>query len=254
VTSAQLGVLHGLAALHQLLLWTEGNFELRPEEIVPWRQIPLEPGELIEASERFLEEVREAAGSMSPSDVYEQSRTASGDVLGAIPAALGSILRLFDGNRTVADVIEDSPYRMFETLRIALRLRDAKILARCNLRSARPRQSALGIERWLNGSEPEPTRKKRKRKRSGGTGRTKRTPIDWSDVMPAEVQAAPKTMSQVVPATSATGEVESEQQATSAVGGERSVEVDPAMIDEAAAIAADPEAFEPEPGADPKKE
>src|SRR6185295_14769721 len=48
VTSAQAGTLHGIAAFHQLLLWTEGRFELRNEDVVRRQQIPLSPQELFE--------------------------------------------------------------------------------------------------------------------------------------------------------------------------------------------------------------
>ena len=268
VTSAQVGVLTGIAALHQLLLWTDANFELRPEEIVPWRQIPLDPVAVIEASERFLEEVREEAGSMSPSHVYEESREVASEVLASVPAEIGSVLRLFTGRRTLADVIEDSPYRTFETLRIATRLRDAGIITLVEIRAQARATPGLGIERWLSGVEPEAKqeeapaggKKKRKRRRrrkkraDSGAAETKPADktVDWSDVMPSKDQANHESMSQVVPATSATGEVESDEdgrplrtsgevEASTQRGpavhaeGASSIQIDPSVIDEAEA-------------------
>jgi hypothetical protein len=121
VTSAQVGLLHGLAALHQLLLWTEGRFELRPEDVVRRRQIPLEPAELFADAERFLSEICAVAGQLSPTARYERDARQI-DRASTIPPEIGVILTLFDGSRTVADVVEDSQYRVFETLRIANRL------------------------------------------------------------------------------------------------------------------------------------
>ncbi|MBP9089086.1 MAG: DUF4388 domain-containing protein, partial [Kofleriaceae bacterium] len=41
ITSAQVGMTHGQAALHQLLLWTDARFEFRREDVVRRQQIPL---------------------------------------------------------------------------------------------------------------------------------------------------------------------------------------------------------------------
>ena len=152
VTSAQVGVLHGLAALHQLLLWTEARFEVRPENVVRRLQIPLTPAELFADAERFLAELRQVSGSLSPSDVFERDEQQISRVEGTIPVEVESVLELFDGIRTVADVVEDSAYRVFETLRMANRLGELGLVV---LRAARPRHkahTALAIEEWLVGA------------------------------------------------------------------------------------------------------
>ena len=71
VTSAQVGGLHGQAALHQVLLWTDGRFDFRREDVVRRRQIPLLPEELFADAERFLLSVRECSGGLSPAMVFE---------------------------------------------------------------------------------------------------------------------------------------------------------------------------------------
>ena len=50
VTSAQVGLIHGQAAFHQLLLWTEARFEFHHEDVVRRQQIPLSPEEMFIAS------------------------------------------------------------------------------------------------------------------------------------------------------------------------------------------------------------
>src|SRR5258706_13347253 len=72
VTSAQVGLIHGQAALHQLLLWTDARFDFSHEDIVRRQQIPMSPDELFADAERFLESVRETAGGLSPASVLEQ--------------------------------------------------------------------------------------------------------------------------------------------------------------------------------------
>src|SRR5690349_8578895 len=122
VTSAQVGLLHGMGAFHQLLLWTEGRFELRPDSVVRRQQIPLEPAELLADAARFLSELHGVAGALSPAAVYERVEEQIARVQGAIPDAVDAVLHMFDGSRSIADVVEDSPFRVFETLRLANRL------------------------------------------------------------------------------------------------------------------------------------
>ena len=146
VTSAQVSVLHGLAALHQLLLWTRAHFELRDENVVRRRQIPLESGEILDDAERFLGDIRAVAGTLLPLGVYEVDRELMQERRSTIPRPVRRVLRLIDGHRTMSDVIEDSPYRVLETLRIANRLVETG-LVRC--KPAKRAQEDVSIERWL---------------------------------------------------------------------------------------------------------
>src|ERR1041384_4631799 len=72
VTSAQVGMIHGQAALHQLLLWTDARFDFHHEDVVRRQQIPLTHDELLADAERFLDSVRESSGGLSPAIVLEQ--------------------------------------------------------------------------------------------------------------------------------------------------------------------------------------
>jgi hypothetical protein len=67
VTSAQVGILHGMGALHQLLLWTEARFEFRREAVVRRQQIPLAPADTLADAARFLSEIKSVAEGLSPS-------------------------------------------------------------------------------------------------------------------------------------------------------------------------------------------
>ena len=157
VTSAQAGLLHGLAAFHQLLLWTEGRFELRPEDVVRRRQIPLEPAELFADSERFLAEIIAVAGQLSPAAIYERDETQIARMSGVVPDAVDAVLRLFDGQRTVADVVEDSSFRVFETLRLGNRMCELGLIRLKQAPRARhPAHAALAIDEWLVGQRAQP--------------------------------------------------------------------------------------------------
>ncbi len=162
VTSAQAGLLHGLAALHQLLLWTEGRFELRPEDVVRRQQIPLAPAELFADAERFLDEMIAVAGQLSPAAIYERDEKQIARMSGKVPDAVDAVMRLFDGQRTVADVVEDCSFRVFETLRLGNRMCELGLIRLKQAPHRRhPSHAALAIDEWLVGqrqpaSKPAP--------------------------------------------------------------------------------------------------
>ena len=154
VTSAQVGLIHGQAAFHQLLLWTDARFDFAHEDIVRRQQIPLSPDELFADAERFLEGVRESAELLSPSMVLEQDAQRVHELGKQIPTEVHGVLRMFDGHRVLADILEDSPYRVFETLRVAQKAIEAGLLR--PVAEQRPKttwRAVLAIEEWLVGSE-----------------------------------------------------------------------------------------------------
>jgi uncharacterized protein DUF4388 len=155
VTSAQVGMIHGQAALHQLLLWTDARFDFHHQDVVRRQQIPLSPDELFADAERFLEGVRESSGGLSPAMVLEQDVPRLQALAKQIPTEVYGVLRMFDGHRAIADVLEDSAYRVFETLRVAQRAVEAGLLRAVETQPRRPSWRAfLAIEDWLVGNEP----------------------------------------------------------------------------------------------------
>ena len=234
VTSAQVGLIHGQAALHQLLLWTDARFDYAHEDIVRRQQIPLAPDELFADAEQFLEGVREHAGALSPATVLEQDVIRVQSLGKQIPTEVHGVLRMFDGHRVLADVLEDSPYRVFETLRVAQKAVEAGLLRR--VESQRPKatwRAVLAIEEWLVGNETRdavvertaaldtgPVKTPRKEKTKGkGKRRHKRmkalnpqpeakAEIDWGALVPRVIGAEVGSLSGVVPAQETHGEVE----------------------------------------------
>lgn len=219
-TSAQIGALHGLSALHHLMLWRVGTFELRFESVVQRQQIPLATDDLLSDVRRFLAEVQETAQSLLFVGSYETVDKRVADV--TIPNEIREVLDLMDGSRTLPDIVEDSPYRMFETLRIANRLFEHKLI-----RHITEISSDFGFkmrrrveEMVLSPNSPVPIAVT-----GDETGRTvklnrnhvpetdvpdesaqgKRI-IDWSDVIPASPSSEDK-LAQVVPASVAAGEI-----------------------------------------------
>jgi DNA-binding response OmpR family regulator len=154
VTSAQVGSLHGMAALHQVLLWTEGKLDFRAESVVRRQQIPLQPGELIDDLGRFLRDFHELAPDLGPGVVLEQDLRRVAECVDKIPKEVNPVLRLFDGARLLSDIVEDSPFRVFETVKIAARLVKLGALKPVVQSRARGENSALKVDDWLVGSTP----------------------------------------------------------------------------------------------------
>ena len=218
VTSAQVGGLHGLSALHHLVLWHVGTFELRFESVVQRRQIPMATPELLADVQRFLAEVHEAAGDLQFVGSYEAN---ADKLLGVdIPQPIAEVLDLMDGSRTLPDLVEDSPFRMFDTLRIANRLADlglvdhtAEVASGMGFRlRRRVEEMVLSESSSIPESMADETTGRTRRlaeselqddmEESAGGRRT----IDWSDVLPSSPNAEDK-VAQVVPAAVAAGEI-----------------------------------------------
>ena len=241
VTSAQVGLIHGQAALHQLLLWTDARFDYHHEDIVRRQQIPLDHEELFADAERFLAGIRDESGSLSPAMVLEQDVARIQSLGKQIPTEVHGVLRMFDGHRVLADVLEDSPYRVFETLRVAQRAVDVGLLRKAQ--APRPKatwRAVLAIEEWLVGAEtkedivargvvdntvPVPkseTTGKTKKQSASRRQRKKRRPntplpvpppitkgpdIDWGALVPRTLGAEVGPLSGVVPAAQLSGEI-----------------------------------------------
>jgi len=276
VTSAQVGMIHGQAALHQLLLWTDARFDFHHEDVVRRQQIPLTHDELFADAERFLEGVRDSSGGLSPSIVLEQDLPRVQSFGKQIPTEVYGVLRMFDGHRVLADVLEDSAYRVFETLRVAQRAVEIGLLRVIDKPPVRPSWRAiLSIEEWLIGSEARDaaidsgpiaaasaggkskSRKKRRKKKRLETpiavplGAAAKE-IDWGALVPRIVGAEVGPLAGVVPSAQASGEIapraDSPRDRTVHPGGEPKVVFDEAAerARNAAEIAARAEAIRAE--------
>ncbi len=238
ITSAQVGLIHGQAAFHQLLLWTDARFDFAREDIVRRGQIPMSSEELFADAERFLEGVRESADLLSPSMVLEQDVQRVTNLGKQVPTEVHGVLRMFDGHRVLADILEDSPYRVFETLRVAQKALEAGLLRVAA--DQKPRTSwraVLAIEEWLVGSEtrdavvertasldtkrvavvpPPSTGKKKKARRKKQRRASTPLPIalpkpgeiDWGALVPRVIGGEVGPLSTVVPASGTAGEID----------------------------------------------
>jgi CheY-like chemotaxis protein len=130
VMAVHIAGLQGLPALHQLLLWEEAALSLKFRAVPKRSNLHLSTQELLDECERFLRDFAHAAQDLgAPRCVYVPAPDRDPGSSGLQPSQLGPALRLFDGQRTLADVVEDSPFRVFDTLRVVKRLLDSDVLA-----------------------------------------------------------------------------------------------------------------------------
>ncbi|RYZ02931.1 MAG: response regulator [Myxococcales bacterium] len=117
VVDAELGRLRGEEAVYRALIWTTGTFEvdfcpIDREDIIPTstQGLLMEGMRRVDEWGRLLEQLPPLA------TVFEVDHEQLVERLNEIPDDLNGILRLFDGKRTLLDVIDDSPFEDLSTL------------------------------------------------------------------------------------------------------------------------------------------
>jgi hypothetical protein len=125
LVSAMVGNLQGQPALHQLLLWEEGALDVKLRSVTRHGSPMPQGEELLEDLDRFLRDFEHATKNIGHAQslyIQDSEKTASlvGD--GSIPGEVLPVMKLFDGHRSLGDVLEDSPFLAFDTLKIIGRL------------------------------------------------------------------------------------------------------------------------------------
>ena len=117
LVDAEVGELRGEEAVYRMLVWSEADFEVdfgpvaREETVeLPTSQLVMEGMRRADDWGRLVEQLP-ALG-----DVYEVDHERLLERLSEIPDELNGILRLFDGRRSLMEVIDDSPFEDLSTL------------------------------------------------------------------------------------------------------------------------------------------
>ncbi len=137
IAGAQLGSLQGPPAIHHLLLWEDAKIELRLRAVARRTQFNQRFDQIMDEAERFVRDYTHAMQGIGPaSSVYGKNE----DKLAksTVPSEVTPVLRLCDGRRTLTDIIDESPFRVFDTVRILTRLVDLGGLTRCQPQESSP--------------------------------------------------------------------------------------------------------------------
>ena len=131
IAAAQVGSLQGTPAIHHLLLWEDAKIELRLHAVARRSQFNGRFDQIMDEAERFVRDYAHAIKGIGPSSsVYQKSDAGLANTTGSVPSEVTPVLRLFDGRRTLTDIIDESPFRVFDTIRILTRLVDVGVLTR----------------------------------------------------------------------------------------------------------------------------
>jgi ActR/RegA family two-component response regulator len=130
LVAANVGALQSLPALHHALLWEEAALTIKLQPIPKHTMMTLTAQEVLDESERFLRDFAHGVRDLGAADtLYVVAAAAKQMQLpGMQRTEIAPLLRLFDGRRVLADVVSESPFRIFDTIRMIRRLRDAGAL------------------------------------------------------------------------------------------------------------------------------
>ena len=117
VVDAELGRLRGEEAVYRALIWTTGTFEVEFSPIDREDIIPTSTQGLLMEGMRRVDEWGRLLEQLPPlATIFDVDHEQLVERLNEIPDDLNGILRLFDGKRTLLDVIDDSPFEDLSTL------------------------------------------------------------------------------------------------------------------------------------------
>ncbi len=117
VVDAELGRLRGEEAIYRALIWNEAAFEVEFKSIANEDVIGGSTQAILMEGMRRVDEWGRLCEQLPPlTTVFEIDHQQLLDRLNEIPDELNGILRLFDAERTLSQVVDDSPFEDLSTL------------------------------------------------------------------------------------------------------------------------------------------
>jgi DNA-binding response OmpR family regulator len=117
VVDAELGRLRGEEAIYRALIWNEANFEVEFRAVANEDVIGGSTQAILMEGMRRVDEWGRLCEQLPPLvTIFEIDHGQLLERLNEIPDELNGILRLFDGKRTLSDVVDDSPFEDLSTL------------------------------------------------------------------------------------------------------------------------------------------
>jgi DNA-binding response OmpR family regulator len=123
VIDAEFGRLSGEEAVYRLLVWTDGSFEVEFKNVRRKDVIELSSQGLLMEGMRRVDEWGRQCEQLPPLEtVFEVDYKELSERLAEIPDEINSILRLFDGKRTLLHVVDDCEFGDLEALNVISKL------------------------------------------------------------------------------------------------------------------------------------
>jgi CheY-like chemotaxis protein len=150
VVDAEVGRLSGLDALCRLFSWTEGAFESEWKSIRRKDAVAMEPDALLMEALRRLDEWRRLLAELpAGSTIFEVDYHLLAERLAEIPDEVNSILRLFDGQRTLMRVIDDCGFPDLDALAVIGKLFREQIIRDARLRPEPGPAPGADMDGWI---------------------------------------------------------------------------------------------------------
>lgn len=123
VVDAELGTLRGEEAIYRTLIWKEADFEVEFTAVDVDDVLGVSTQAILMEGMRRVDEWSRVSEQLPALDgVYRLDHDELALRLGAIPDELHGILRLFDGKRSLYDIVDESPFEDLSTLQTLAKL------------------------------------------------------------------------------------------------------------------------------------
>ncbi len=154
VVQARCGRMNGVVAFNPLLLWSEAAMQIRMASPSGERKIATSTDELLAGGARFAREFEAIAARVGGAQaVFRLEPRRAAERRGQVPPEVTPLLKIFDGRRPFIDVVEDSPFKALDTIKITFRLVEMGVVERLAEGGApSPLTAQLAVRDWLLGA------------------------------------------------------------------------------------------------------
>jgi len=184
VIDAEVGTLAGEAAFYRLLNWDAGSFRVDFGPVAREPRTDAGTQALLMEGMRRIDEMARLADTLPLSTVLAVDFPRLLAHLAEIPDELNGVLRLFDGVRTMREVIAGSPLDELSTMAAVQRLLSGGVLVHGASSAPRPKPS---LEQWLGSNPPPPVDRAA---RAHGSGTDDDLPVAELLLTPPNAQAS----------------------------------------------------------------
>jgi hypothetical protein len=133
-------------------LWGEASLSLRFESPAAERRIAAGVDELLDGGATFAREFESIAARVGgPLAVYAHEPRRAAEQRAQIPAEVMVLVKQYDGRKPLIDIVEDSPFKPFDTIKITYRLAQLGAIVRKETRVTTPLTERLAVRDWLLG-------------------------------------------------------------------------------------------------------
>ena len=151
VVDAEVGRLSGRDAVYRLFCWTTGRLEVEWKSIRRKDTVEMAPPDLLMEALRRVDDWRRLVSELPPlGAIYEVDYRLLAERLADIPDEVNRILRLFDGMRTIMQVIDDSGLPDLDAVAALVKLGRERIIHDVRAGEEHEGTGGADMEGWLS--------------------------------------------------------------------------------------------------------